>query len=80
MTDKPRPGSRSPEIGLPLVCFDADGLGFTGHWFEVTNIRIDGVAFYHHLCLRCAAQKDVPLDTLSGNPWPKPGNAKAPRE
>ena len=39
------------------------------HW-EITTVRADGSAHYHHLCRRCAAQKDVPISTaVQAKPW-----------
>ena len=31
------------------------------HRWEVTSLRRDGALYYHHRCLRCAAEKDVPV-------------------
>lgn len=43
------------------------------HW-QVTTDTAGGDAHYHHVCLRCAAQKDVPV---YGQPerWARPGPA-----
>ncbi len=38
------------------------------HW-EVTSVRIEGVSHYHHRCVRCAAEKDVPLSATTGSKW-----------
>lgn len=38
------------------------------HW-EVTSIRIDGVSHYHHRCLKCHAEKDVPLSACATAKW-----------
>jgi hypothetical protein len=39
------------------------------HW-EVTIVRTDGAAVHHHLCLRCQAQKDVPIgQPAQPKPW-----------
>lgn len=38
------------------------------HW-EVTSVRIDGVCHYHHRCIKCQAEKDVPLSASSTNKW-----------
>jgi hypothetical protein len=38
------------------------------HW-EVTSVRIDGICHYHHACMKCGAQKDVPLSATSSNKW-----------
>ncbi len=39
------------------------------HYWEVTSVRIDGVSHYHHRCVRCAAEKDVPLSATTGSKW-----------
>jgi hypothetical protein len=38
------------------------------HW-EVTSVRIDGICHYHHHCMKCGDQKDVPLSATSSNKW-----------
>jgi len=38
------------------------------HW-EVTSIRIDGVSHYHHRCVRCEAQKDIPFSATGTSKW-----------
>ena len=36
------------------------------HYWEVTSVRIEGVSHYHHRCVRCEAEKDVPLSATTG--------------
>ena len=43
------------------------------HW-EVTSVRINGMVHYHHKCIRCAAEKDVPLSTSSPSKWTSRSN------
>ena len=44
------------------------------HW-EITTVRMDGSAFYHHHCLRCEAQKDVPVGlALQPKTWRMSGS------
>jgi hypothetical protein len=38
------------------------------HW-EVTSVRIEGVCHYHHHCVKCNAEKDVPLSATGSNKW-----------
>jgi hypothetical protein len=38
------------------------------HW-EVTAIRIEGVCHYHHRCIKCQAEKDVPLSASTPTKW-----------
>jgi hypothetical protein len=35
------------------------------HW-TVTVVRIGEGTYYHHACVRCDAQKDLPLHVVSG--------------
>jgi hypothetical protein len=51
------------------VIQDAPKLCPPHHW-EVTTVRADNTAFHHHRCIRCEAQKDVPIG-ITGNagPW-----------
>jgi len=39
------------------------------HYWEVTSVRIEGVCHYHHRCVKCQAEKDVPLSASSSNKW-----------
>jgi len=39
------------------------------HYWEVTSIRIDGVCHYHHRCVKCHAEKDVPLTATGSSKW-----------
>lgn len=54
----------------------AESLACPPHYWEVTSVRIDGVCHYHHRCVRCNAEKNVPLSATGGNKWisrnPKP--------
>lgn len=46
------------------------------HW-EITTVRIDNTAYYHHRCVRCEAQKDVPAFAPAGpTPWRLSGKGK----
>lgn len=48
------------------------------HW-EVTTVRMDGTAFHHHRCLRCDAQKDIPIGIAGpATPWRISGKKTAP--
>jgi len=38
------------------------------HW-EVTSIRIEGVSHYHHRCIKCLAEKDIPLSATNSAKW-----------
>ncbi len=38
------------------------------HW-EVTSVRIEGVCHYHHRCIKCEAEKDVPLSASTASKW-----------
>jgi len=38
------------------------------HW-EVTSVRIEGVCHYHHHCIKCQAEKDVPLSASTASKW-----------
>ena len=47
------------------------------HW-EITTVRSEGIAFYHHACLRCGAMKDVPLTSAQQpNTWRLRGSKPA---
>ena len=39
------------------------------HYWEVTSVRIEGVCHYHHHCVKCNAEKDVPLSATGSNKW-----------
>jgi hypothetical protein len=49
------------------------------HW-EVTIVRADGTAHHHHVCLRCQAQKDVPLSAATQAPVWRMGKSAPARE
>ena len=39
------------------------------HYWEVTSVRIEGICHYHHRCVKCEAQKDVPLSATGTSKW-----------
>jgi hypothetical protein len=39
------------------------------HYWEVTSTKIDGVSHYHHHCVKCAAEKDVPFNAAGTSKW-----------
>ena len=48
------------------------------HW-QVTSRRIDRTLYYHHHCLECGADKDVPVGrtAISRFTWARPRAASA---
>ncbi|MCL4460069.1 MAG: hypothetical protein M1136_02645 [Chloroflexi bacterium] len=39
------------------------------HYWEITSIRIDGICYYHHYCLKCHMEKDIPLAATASGRW-----------
>lgn len=38
------------------------------HWV-ITSVRVDGLSLFHHRCVKCMAEKDLPVTASSVNPW-----------
>jgi hypothetical protein len=41
------------------------------HRWLVSSTHVDGQLLYHHTCLECGAQKDVPHTAVYRPRWPK---------
>ncbi len=39
------------------------------HYWEVTSVRIEGVSHYHHRCVKCSEEKDIPLSATNSAKW-----------
>jgi hypothetical protein len=55
------------------------GKQFFGHHWELTSVRIDGKPFTHYRCVRCAAEKDVPVE-WHGTGHPVPASRRKKKE
>lgn len=45
------------------------------HRWLVSSVHVDGELHYHHTCLECGAQKDVPHTRVYKPRWPKANQA-----
>jgi hypothetical protein len=63
---------------LPFTCTSDEG-AFTGHFWLVTNAKLDNQPVYHHACKRCGAVKDVPVFSPRGSgSWKLGTNSTVP--
>jgi hypothetical protein len=49
------------DVKEPILC--------PPHYWEVTSIRIEGISHYHHFCIKCQAEKDIPFTATSSAKW-----------
>ena len=58
-------------VDVPAVC--------PPHRWNVSGSRIDGALCYHHECVQCGAQKDVPVGAGFARRWRTTGGGGTDR-